>query len=352
MKIILLLLSFSLFVITFVNGLASSSFSPLRSSSNNSNNEGDDSKKPILVVGATGKVGRKVVQQLMDRNLRVRALVRNLEKANEIFDDNQRSAIEFVVCDLGSADASTLEPCVQGCEAIISVSGAMRFSKLTDFLPWRLFETDVSQWCGEDRSHPYFSNYVAQKALIDLAKKHHCSRFVRLTGLSSGFSPFNPVSMIFSSVLSLTSRYHFLCEQYLRNSNVPYLILRPGGLADEDRVDPSGSLPPPARVPRTDVAALAALAVGNDSPLDASNSYTLAIRAVGDLKPKPQGSKEEGLPTALDCLQSCRDKSDTTDKTIQSKPYGVAVGIFIYSLLLIGVTVAKMLLGTILSTIF
>eukprot|EP00980_Cylindrotheca_fusiformis_P010305 scaffold2294_cov106-Cylindrotheca_fusiformis.AAC.21 len=59
------------------------------------------------------------------------------------------------------------------------------------------------------------------------------------------------------------------------------------------QVDPSESLPPLACVPRTDVAALA---VGNDRPLDSSNSYTLAIRAVGDLKPKPQGSKEEELP--------------------------------------------------------
>lgn len=42
------------------------------------------------------------------------------------------------------------------------------------------------------------------------------------------------------------------------------------------QVDSSGSLPPPGRVPRTDVAALAALSVGGNNPLDPNNSYTLA----------------------------------------------------------------------------
>lgn len=117
------------------------------------------------------------------------------------------------------------------------------------------------------------------------------------------------------------------------------------------QVDSSGSLPPPGRVPRTDVAALAALAVGNDSCLDPSNSYTLAVRAVGNMKPKSQGVKEDGLPTAQECLQSCREEADTIDKTVESKPYGIAVGIFVYSLLFLSAQIARLLLAAIASTI-
>lgn len=123
------------------------------------------------------------------------------------------------------------------------------------------------------------------------------------------------------------------------------------GVETHLQVDASGSLPPPGRVPRTDVAALAALSVGNDSALDPSSSYTLAVRAVGDMKPKPQGLKEEGLPTPQECLQSCRKNADTIDKTVTSKPYGLAVGAFVYSLLLISAQVAKMLIMAVLSTI-
>mmetsp|Transcript_7245 Transcript_7245/g.17034 ORF Transcript_7245/g.17034 Transcript_7245/m.17034 type:complete len:387 (-) Transcript_7245:62-1222(-) len=321
------------------------------------------SPKPVLVVGATGKVGRKVVQKLLDQKIPVRALVRNETKAVELFanqivstakankgDDNPM--LEFVVSDLGKVDQRALEAAVEGCQSIVSVSGAMRFSKLTDFLPWRLFQQDTSKWCS-DTSHPYYANYRAQKLLIDMAVKYQCTRFVRLTGLSVGFSPFNLVSMIFSSVLSMTSRHHFALEQYLRNSNVPYVIIRPGGLAEEDRdlsttnlqVDPSGVLPPPGRVPRTDVAALAALSVSDATALDPSKSYTLGVRAVGDMKPKPQGSKTEGLPTALECLQGIKGQEDTNDKTVVSKPYGLGVAVFVYSFAFIGFKLASAVVG-------
>ena len=113
------------------------------------------------------------------------------------------------------------------------------------------------------------------------------------------------------------------------------------------QVDSSGSLPPPGRVPRTDVAALAALSVGPDSVLDSGTSYTLAVRAVGDIEPRAQGTKEEGYPTASQCLESIRDQPDSIDKSIESKPYGLAVGIFVYSFALIGLLVVKTILGAV-----
>ena len=200
-------------------------------------------EKPTLVVGATGQVGRRVVEQLLNANKPVRALVRNHSKARELFgkymmEDDEKTKLKIFVCDLGEAakqeDYKVLNQAVEGCGSIVSVSGCARISKLSDFLPWRLFQEDVSGWA--DSSHPYFGNYKAQCALVDLAKTHSVSRFVRLTGLSAGYSPFHPVGIIFSSVLSMTTRYHFLCEQYIRNSSVPYLIIRPGGLRNEDRV--------------------------------------------------------------------------------------------------------------------
>jgi hypothetical protein len=194
----------------------------------------DGSAKPTLVVGATGRVGRKVVEQLLEQNKPVRALVRNQNKARELF--GETTDVELVVADLGMYQdyTSVLDKAVEGCESIISVSGTFRFSKLTDFLPWRLANEDVSSWA--DSSHPYYGNYKAQCLLVDLAQKYKVQRFVRLTGLTTGFSPFNLVTLIFSSLLSVTTRYHFACENYLRQSQVPYVILRPGGLADEDRV--------------------------------------------------------------------------------------------------------------------
>jgi nucleoside-diphosphate-sugar epimerase len=198
-----------------------------------------DNVKPTLVVGATGQVGRQVVAQLLKQNRPVRALVRNPEKAKQVFGDDfgNNVNLQIVVADLGKYQehSDVLEQAVKGCSCIISVSGALRFSKVTDFLlPWRFWNSNVSSWA--DISHPYFCNYQAQCLLVDLAKQHAVERFVRLTGGTVGFSAFNPFVILMSGLLSMTTRYHFLTENYIRESNVPYMIIRPGGLMNEDRV--------------------------------------------------------------------------------------------------------------------
>jgi hypothetical protein len=304
-----------------------------------------ESSKPTLVVGATGQVGRRVVQQLLAKNKPVRALVRNHEKARELFGTSisslEETPLQIIVADLGdyAKYEETLDKAVEGCDSIISVSGSFRISNLADFLPWRLFRANVSEWA--DTSHPYFANYKAQCKLIGLAEHHQIQRFVRLTGLSTGFSPFNFFTILFSALLSMTSRYHFMCESYLRKSKVPHVILRPGGLASEERnpettnlqVDTSGYMPPPGRVSRSDVAALA-VAACDPTLLPFGESYTLAVRAVGeDIKPKPQGAKEDGCATAIECLQQvAKSGRPLSIETPESKPYGIAVGLFVYSL--------------------
>jgi FlaA1/EpsC-like NDP-sugar epimerase len=80
-----LVVSFMLIAATQALSTSSSSSTPASSASND--------VKPILVVGATGKVGRKVVQKLLGMNRPVRALVRNPQKAAEIF--GTRSSLEY-----------------------------------------------------------------------------------------------------------------------------------------------------------------------------------------------------------------------------------------------------------------
>jgi hypothetical protein len=219
---------------------------------NNNDDENVVGTSTTLVVGATGRIGQRVVRELLAADQPVRALVRNETKARELFfvdDDkeedknNKKKNLQLFVCDLGHAaktnDTSILEQAVQGCTTILSVSGCLRFSKWTDFLlPWRIVRFDVSGWA--DAGHPYYGNYLAQRMLIDLAAKsnNNFGRFLRITGLSAGHSAFHPVSVLFGSIVSLSNRYHYQCEEYLRANadKVPYLILRPGGMENEDRV--------------------------------------------------------------------------------------------------------------------
>jgi hypothetical protein len=167
-------------------------------------------------------------------------LVRNPEKARQVFGDDlmdgNSSLLQIIVADLSEFQehSDVLEQAVKGCDCIISVSGALRFSKVTDFLPWRLMNPDASAWA--DTSHPYFCNYLAHCLLVDFAKQYDIERFVRLTGGTVGFSAFNPFVILMSTMLSMTTRHHFFTEKYLRESNVPYMIVRPGGLMNGERV--------------------------------------------------------------------------------------------------------------------
>jgi hypothetical protein len=182
----------------------------------------------------------------------------------------------------------------------------LRFSQFLDFLPWRLLNIDVSGWA--DRDHPYYGNYLGQKRLIELAKKHKVGRFVRLTGLGLAYSAFNPIGILFNTLLSCNNRWGLKCEEALAKSNVPYVILRPGGLSDSERnyettniqIDASGKLPFPGRIGRADVAALCVAA----TELPPGMKFTLACRGVGtDVKPRPQGVKEDGCATAKECME-------------------------------------------------
>lgn len=235
-------------------------------SSSGDNDDESDKKGPVLVVGATGKVGRLVVKQLLEKGIYTRALVRNEEKARELFlasDDSSSSSsskLEIITHDIATTnddeDNNTkLEESIKGCKSVISVVGTMRFSKLTDFLPFPRFLFFKKSL--KDITHPYRVNYLAQIQIAELCVKHKVQNVVRLTGLSTGLSAFSFVSIIFSSLLSMTSRYHYCAERDMKQillsssnnnenenekENVNFYVLRPGGLSDEMRNDETTSL--------------------------------------------------------------------------------------------------------------
>jgi nucleoside-diphosphate-sugar epimerase len=306
------------------------------------------SNKPVLVVGATGRVGRLLVEQLLDRGRPVRALVRSSTKAEEIFEQNEN--LEIIVADVAETDKykRVLDEAVKGCGAVLSVMGAVRFSAWTDFLPWRLLNMNVTGWAESD--HPYYGNFVGQRSLVELSEKHGVGRFVRLTGLGLAYSAFSPFSILLSNaLLSCKNRWHVRCEQVVINSKVPYVILRPGGLTDQERntdafniqVEPSGKLPFPGRIGRADVAALC-IAAMEELPPD--KSYTLACRWCGSgMTPGPQGTKEDGSPTAAECMKQLVKSKATALPPPKMKHYGAAVAVAVYSLTVVAAKVAQAL---------
>lgn len=178
-----------------------------------------------FVAGATGETGRRIVQQLVNRQIPVRALVRNLETAKQILPPEA----ELVVGDVLNPDS--LNSAIGDSTVILCATGAKP---------------------SLDPTGPYKVDYQGTKNLIDAAKAKNIEHFVFVTSLcvSQFFHPLN----LFWLILVWKKQ----AEEYLQKSGLIYTIVRPGGLTNEDnelgvQMSSADSLFE-GRIPRTKVA--------------------------------------------------------------------------------------------------
>jgi uncharacterized protein YbjT (DUF2867 family) len=154
-----------------------------------------------LVAGATGQTGKQIVGQLLERNIQVKVLVRSSSKALA----ELPQGIEIAVGDVLQPD--TLRQALSDCQVLLSATGAAP---------------------SFDPTGPYKVDYEGTKNLVDTAKQANIEQIVMVSSLcvSKLFHPLN----LFWGVLYWKQQ----AEDYLKNSGVPYTIVRPGGLKNED----------------------------------------------------------------------------------------------------------------------
>jgi len=158
-----------------------------------------------FVAGATGETGRRIVIELVKRNIPVRAMVRSLEKAKEILPPEA----ELVLGDVLKPES--LSAAIGDSTVILSATGATP---------------------SFDPSGPYQVDYEGTKNLVDIAKTKGIEHFVMVSSLcvSQLFHPLN----LFWLILVWKKQ----AEEYLQKSGLTYTIVRPGGLKNEDNSDP------------------------------------------------------------------------------------------------------------------
>jgi uncharacterized protein YbjT (DUF2867 family) len=158
----------------------------------------------VFVAGATGQTGRWVVEELVRRNVAVRALVRDLEKAKQTLPETA----ELVVGDVLQLDS--LRTAIADSTAIISATGAAP---------------------SFDPTVPYKVDFEGTKNLVDVGKEKGINQFVMVSSLcvSQFFHPLN----LFWLILVWKKK----AEEYLRQSGLTYTVVRPGGLKNEDNTD-------------------------------------------------------------------------------------------------------------------
>jgi uncharacterized protein YbjT (DUF2867 family) len=157
-----------------------------------------------FVAGATGETGRRIVKELVSRQIPVRALVRNLDAARSILPPE----VQLVEGDVLNADR--LATAIGDSTVILCATGAKP---------------------SLDPTNPYKVDLQGTKNLVDAAKAKDIDRFVLVSSLcvSNFFHPLN----LFWLILFWKQQ----AENYLKSSGLNYTIVRPGGLKNADNDD-------------------------------------------------------------------------------------------------------------------
>ncbi|MBV5260844.1 SDR family oxidoreductase [Synechococcus moorigangaii CMS01] len=211
----------------------------------------------VLVAGATGETGRRIVETLVAQNVPVRAMVRDPNKGKELLP----AEAELVVADL--LDPQSLPGAIADCDYIISAAAARPSWNIAAF-----FQVD----------------YVGTKHLIDAAVEKEIKQFVLVTSLcvSKFFHPLN----LFGLVLFWKKQ----TEAYLVGSPLNYTIIRPGGLNTEaiaPLVLGAADTLFEGRIPRQQVAELCVAALDHPQAqrriIEAITSHGAVARPIGEL---------------------------------------------------------------------
>ncbi|CAM6085322.1 unnamed protein product [Calypogeia fissa] len=169
------------------------------------------SSKFVLVLGATGGVGQLVVASLLEKGFKVRALLRSEEKAKTLFGDKLGDQFEIRMGDTRQREALD-DSLFEGVTHVINATGTTAFPS--------------KRWSGDNG--PEQTDWIGVRNVVDAVPKS-VQRIVLISSIGvtkSDELPWNIMNVF--GVL----KYKKMGEDHLRNSGIPFTIIRPGRLTD------------------------------------------------------------------------------------------------------------------------
>lgn len=157
----------------------------------------------VLVAGATGKTGKRVVEQLVAADYKVRALARDVDAAKAVLP----AGVEIVKSDV--KDPATLEAPMKGVQYVVSAIGAGGMKP-------------------EPGNGPQEVDLQGNVNLVKAAQKANVKQFVLVSSAHTSKSATYPVPFM-KPILAAK----FESEEFLRKSGVPYTVVKPGGLHEK-----------------------------------------------------------------------------------------------------------------------
>lgn len=179
----------------------------------------------VLVAGAHGQIGRRLIARMQDGPHRSRAMIRDPGQADEMRD---LGADEIVVADL----EDDCHRAVEGCDAVVFTAGSGG-------------HTGPEKTVDIDRNGAI--------SLIDTTRDAGVSRFVMVSSMRADDPDSGPENM----------RHYFHAkhdaDRHLQDSPLEHTIVRPGRLTDAEgngHVEVATKLNRSGEIPRDDVAAV------------------------------------------------------------------------------------------------
>ena len=153
----------------------------------------------VAVLGASGRTGAHVLEELKARGGNVRALSRNIERAKEQVSGD----FEWAYADVTKPE--TLTTALEGVDILISTIGST----------------------GGDDSE--LIDYKGSINFVDAAKESGVKHIIYMSSIGAGGAE-NFSTVILNLVKGKAMKWKSLGEDYIRNSGIDFTIIRPGGL--------------------------------------------------------------------------------------------------------------------------
>eukprot|EP00892_Ulva_mutabilis_P007693 jgi/Ulvmu1/5296/UM022_0090.1 len=157
----------------------------------------------VLVTGATGGVGKKVVEYLTSKGVQVVAMVKDTVKADKLLPTENVTVVQGNVYQYAD-----VQNAIMGVDAVVCASGTNQFL---------------------DPFGPFSVDFTGTVNIVEAGKAAGVKQMVLVSSIGTDEPIANPAN-IFWGILFWKKRG----EEHLQRSGLPYTIVRPGGLVTDE----------------------------------------------------------------------------------------------------------------------
>lgn len=185
------------------------------------------SPKRVAIVGSTGNLGRRAVDQLLARKIPVKCLIR--QSAPPAFLANKQKEYPGLIDFVTGGDVTnpeSIKELLEDCSHCLALHGATSRSSWIELL------TAAEGSEDSDPSHAKQVNFKSMETFVKYAQQTDCKHIVRITG--KGEAPWSFFTICINGLGRMAKGWNYEGEQVLRQqpkgnkNHLAYTIIRPG----------------------------------------------------------------------------------------------------------------------------